>query len=344
MARIELRDADVILQDGFSGSAAVDDLSIAEDDTTLEIDTVADLSNDDTIVPVGARFQVTGHTTVYTVTAQDANEVQTVTLTNVTGGHFKLTFDGQVTVNIHHNAPAATVQAALNALSNIEVGDVVVTGGPGPDTPWVVEFQGQYLNTGVAEMTITDVDLTGEGKTCAVVTTHPGGTTWELTFTPMIPAGDIPADADVITFLPQQLTIKIGDGNITYTEHNEYSYDLDRGDLDTVREGNQVPMDVKLDAVFEHITQGTSEAISPMDALKGIGGASAWVSASADQCEPYCIDLIVKHTPPCGTSQLETVTFPDFRSESREINYKDATISVSGKCKATEPTVTRTDA
>jgi len=132
--------------------------------------------------------------------------------------------------------------------------------------------------------------------------------------------------------------------NLTYTEHNEYSYDLDRGDLDTVREGNQVPMDVKLDAVFEHITQGTSEAVSPMDALKGIGGADEWVSASDDPCEPYCIDLIVKHTPPCGTAQLETVTFPDFRSESREINYKDATISVSGKCKATEPTVTRTDA
>jgi hypothetical protein len=51
--------------------------------------------------------------------------------------------------------------------------------------------------------------------------------------------------------------------------------------------------------------------------------------------------MIVLHTPPCGASQKETVTFPDFRSEQREVNYKDATISVTGKCKATEPIVAR---
>ena len=30
------------------------------------------------------------------------------------------------------------------------------------------------------------------------------------------------------------------DGNVTYTEHKEYEYLLDRGDLDTVREGDEV--------------------------------------------------------------------------------------------------------
>ena len=249
MARIELRDCDVILQDGLAGTGAINEPVAApeEDDTDFDIDTLALNTADTDLVPLGARFTVAGETaatTVHTVTAR---------------------------------TPAGT------------------------------------------------------------------GPTTNIVFTPALGAGTY-VDGGVVTFLPQNLDIKIGDGNITYTEHNEYNYDLDRGDLDTVREGNQVPMDVKLDAVFEHITQGTSEAVSPMDAFKGVGGADEWVSASADLCEPYCIDLIVKHTPPCGTSQLETVTFPDFRSESREINYKDATISVSGKCKATEPTVTRTDA
>jgi hypothetical protein len=164
--------------------------------------------------------------------------------------------------------------------------------------------------------------------------------TTNITFTPAIGAGTYPGN-DVLTFYAQNLTIKVGDGNVTYTEHNEYDYLLDRGDLDTVREGNQVPMDVKLDLVFEHITQGTSEAISPMDALKGIGGAAEWVTSATDTCEPYAIDVIVVHTPPCGSIQDETVTFPDFRSESREINYKDATLSVSGKCMALAPTVVR---
>jgi hypothetical protein len=100
-------------------------------------------------------------------------------------------------------------------------------------------------------------------------------------------------------------------------------------------------MDVKLECVYEHITQGTAEPTSPMDALKGIGGATEWVSASSDLCEPFALDLIVVHTPPCGTAQIETTTFPDFRSDSREVNFKDASISVSGKCKAVEPIVVR---
>jgi hypothetical protein len=78
-----------------------------------------------------------------------------------------------------------------------------------------------------------------------------------------------------------------------------------------------------------------------MDALKGIGGADEWVSASTDLCEPFALHMLVRHTPPCGTAQKEQVAFPDFRPESREINYKDATISVSGKCKRVEPQVNR---
>jgi hypothetical protein len=177
-------------------------------------------------------------------------------------------------------------------------------------------------------------------RTVTARTPADAGPTTEITFTPALGAGTY-VDEGVVTFYPQNLDIKIGEGNITYTEHNEYEYLKDRGNLDSVKEGDEVPMDVKLEAVFEHITQGTSEVISPMDAVKGIGGAAEWVSASSDLCEPYCIDVVVLHTPPCGTSELERVTFPDFRSETREINYKESTISITGKCKATEPLVER---
>jgi hypothetical protein len=146
---------------------------------------------------------------------------------------------------------------------------------------------------------------------------------------------------DVITFLPQEIEIKVGDGDLKYTEKNEYTYDLDRGDLDTVREGNQVPLDLVLDFVYEHITTGTSEDISPMDALKQKGGASGWVSSSTDQCEPYAVDIEITHEAPCGTNQDEVTLFPDFRSDQREISLKDATISITGRCNAVEPVVSR---
>jgi len=163
--------------------------------------------------------------------------------------------------------------------------------------------------------------------------------TTNIVFTPALASAL--ADEAVITFLPQQLEIKIGDGNLTYTEHKSYDYLLDRGDLDTVREGDEVPMDVRIECVYEHITTGTNENISLLDALKQKGKATEWVSAAADQCEPYSVDVEVEHNVPCGTNQDETTQFPDFRHETAEINLKDATISITGKSNATEPIVNR---
>jgi len=165
-------------------------------------------------------------------------------------------------------------------------------------------------------------------------------TTTDITFSPALGAGTY-SQGDVLTFQPIELEIKIGDGNVTYTEANEYEYDLDRGILDTVRAGDQVPMDVNLDFVYEYITTGTSESTSPMDALKQIGDASEWRSSSADPCEPYAVDVEVIHTPLCTTQEIESTVFPDFRSESREPDLGEAAVSVSGRCNATQPIVTR---
>ena len=335
MARIELRDCDVILRDGFGGTAAINDTPVNLD-TIVEIDTVANLTNYTSIVPVGARFSCTGHTTVHTVTAVNSNEVQTVTVTDATDGTFTLAVGTEVTTDLDHDAAGSAVQAALVALSTVGAGNVQVTG----DGPYVVEFKGTLAATHVADMVADGTNLVGAGHAVTVLETHEGATTWQLTFTPSFLTADLPSNDDVVNFLPQQLTIKVGDGNITYTEHKEYQYLLDRGDLDTVREGNSVPMDVKLDCVYEHITTGTTEAISPMDALKQLGGAVAWVT-TGPACEPYAIDVVVQHVLDCGTDQDETTVFPDFRADTKEINFKDATISVSGKCNVTAPIVTR---
>ena len=88
-----------------------------------------------------------------------SNEQQQLTkVHNVTGGTFKITFDGQQTGSIAYNASSATVQTALVALSNIAPGDVTVsdiTDG------WQVDFAGAYAGTDVPEMTIDSSSLTG---------------------------------------------------------------------------------------------------------------------------------------------------------------------------------------
>lgn len=104
------------------------------------------------------------------------SEAQTVTITGTpAGGSFTLTFDGATTGTIAYNAAAAAVLAALNALPNITPGDVTVTGGPGPGTPYVVTFGGQYAGTDVGQMTADDSGLTGGTSPEVTVTTTTAG-------------------------------------------------------------------------------------------------------------------------------------------------------------------------
>lgn len=341
MARIELKHCTIRFKDGFGGTAKIDDTSISALDTALEIDTLAGFPHSMTMVPVGVRFTIdTVSGTTFTVTGVNNNEQQLVTLTGASGGTFTLSWNGEgPTSAIAYDAAASAVQTALEGLSNISSGDVAVTGSAGG--PWTVEFKGTYADQNVVTMTGDPGSLTGTSPSVDITVEHDGATTWELTFSPALQSGSLPSDDDNITFLPAQIDIKIGDGNLTYTENTNYDYELDRGQLDTVREADEAPMEVNFDFVYEFITTGTSESITPMDALKQKGGASAWVSASADPCEPYCIDIEVVHNPPCGSAQTETTLFPEFRPDSKEVDLGEAAVSVSGRCNAIEPIVTR---
>jgi hypothetical protein len=202
------------------------------------------------------------------------------------------------------------------------------------------------LNTTVANLvpvgarfTVNTVNNTTVYTVTARTPANAGPTT-NIVFTPAWGA-NAPANADVLTFQACRIDIKIGEGNLKYTENKEYDYLLDRGDLDTVREGDEKPLDIDLEFVYEFVTTGTSESITPVDALKQQGNADEWVTAASDTCEPYAVDLEIEHNPPCGTAQTETTLLPDFRYEKLEFSLKDATIAVSGKCNASSATITR---
>lgn len=106
------------------------------------------------------------------------NEIQTITITGTpTGGSFTLTYSGQTTSAIAYNASAATVQAALEALSNIAVGDVACTGGTLPGTAVKVTFTGVFANTDVALMTATSGLTGGTTPAITITETKKGGDT-----------------------------------------------------------------------------------------------------------------------------------------------------------------------
>ncbi|WP_330479851.1 hypothetical protein OG301_39250 (plasmid) [Streptomyces platensis] len=112
---------------------------------------------------------------LYAPYAAVTNEVQTLTVTGApTGGTFTITFSGQTTAAIAYNATAAVVQSALEALSNVAPGDIVVTGNAGG--PWTLTYGGQYLGENVGAVTTTESFTGGTTPDITIATTTGGDT------------------------------------------------------------------------------------------------------------------------------------------------------------------------
>lgn len=91
------------------------------------------------------------------------SEVQKLSLTNVpTGGTFTLTYDDQTTGAIAYNASAATVLAALEALSNISVGEIACSGGALPTTDIYITFIGNLKTKKPLSLTANGASLTND--------------------------------------------------------------------------------------------------------------------------------------------------------------------------------------
>lgn len=114
-----------------------------------------------------AKITASGLYGPYTVT----NEVQVLTVGGSGLTSFTVTFGGQTTAAIPAAATAAQVQSALEALSTIGAGNVVVTGNAGG--PWTITFVGALAGVDQAQVTTTPTGGTG---TVTPSTTTAGGT------------------------------------------------------------------------------------------------------------------------------------------------------------------------
>jgi len=105
-----------------------------------------------------------------------ADEVQSLaTSGSPTGGTITLTFQGQTTAPIAYNAAAAAVQSALEALSNVEAGEITAAGGALGTAPVTLTFSGRYAGANVPKITVTSALTGGTDPTAAITVTTEGG-------------------------------------------------------------------------------------------------------------------------------------------------------------------------
>ena len=98
--------------------------------------------------------------TAATAGTEDVNEQQQFDIAGATAGTFTLTFEGEETNPIAFDASAAAVQTELEMLSNLDAGDVVVSGAQLPDGPITIEFTGNLAATDVGQIALDATGLT----------------------------------------------------------------------------------------------------------------------------------------------------------------------------------------
>lgn len=186
--------------------------------------------------------------------------------------------------------------------------------------------------------------IEGSGRVYTVVSTTGGGTPTAITFTPALATADgIPVNDAVVTIGPNVLQVKIGEGNLTFSTKRSMEYVRNKRSIASgfVRTGDDQPMDVKIEAVWEFLSSDTGEPVTFQEAVTQTGAAATWKSAGADSCEPYAVTIEVVYTPPCSGVKGEVIKLEEFRWESLDHDMKNGSISCDGKCKILFPVMSR---
>lgn len=140
---------------------------------------------------------------------------------------------------------------------------------------------------------------------------------------------------------PKNVELLIGTGNLTYTEKTNLEYIRERGLLDSVREGDEDPVDVSFDFQWEFLSSSTGGTETIEEAIKQTGNASDWVTSAVDTCEPYAVDITVKYAPPCGGIDDEYIVLPYFRKTQLQHDLRAGTVSCTGSCNIKQITPVR---
>jgi hypothetical protein len=143
---------------------------------------------------------------------------------------------------------------------------------------------------------------------------------------------------------PNALIIPIDNGDLSFKDAAPSITVKNRGKLDSRRDGDEMEMEVSFSFKFSQwsYASGLSTGVSPVDALRKRGGASAWVSTHNDGCSVYSVDLHFDITDPAAPTSKETLVFPKFHAEDIQFTEGAETdmIHVTGKSFATTPTRT----
>jgi len=267
-------------------------------------------------IPVGATFTITGetgspsHTVVSTVGGSNPSSITFTTAIAsggaTTGDAITLSFAGAI------NNPLTPM---TNGLTTIPV-------------------------TGFSEAILEGMvfTITGSTDSYEVLSSVGGGSPSSITFSPALrTAAGLPANGAAITIHTDVTRVHIGEGNVTFEVKRNMEYIHDQRKVAFVRTGDDEPMDVSFDVIWEFLSSTSTDPLTVEEAVTNKYDTGTLLTSGADPCEPFAVDLRITYTPPCSGVEREIVTLPEFRFESIPHDLKAGTFSCKGKCKSIKP-------
>lgn len=353
MAQLDIKNCNVYLRDGYAATDPTGAVNfVLADATTAPTATATGGGATGGSLAAGDYLLSYTYVTALGETLRSTDSATlTVGATNIPRVTFPALPTGAVSRKLYISTPSGNRASELLYASGITslTYDMSIA-APGVTSPPSVSTAGRVYPVGASTMLVdgfVGAVITGDyftvnsGQQRYKITAHSEtlGNTTSVTFTPSLATA---ANNDhVVTIQPHHLQIRIGDGNVTYTEKRMITYVKDRGVLDTVRRGDEDPVEVKFDATWVFLRASTGATVTIEDVLKKRGEAAGWVSSGSDPCEPYCLDLVIEYTPPCSTEQMEIYTISDFRYEELGHDLKAGQLSITGKANITEVDVQR---
>jgi len=129
------------------------------------------------------------------------------------------------------------------------------------------------------------------------------------------------------------IAVKVADGGISWTLARNLEYEMNRGAIDSVVEGDDIPVAVEMSFVYEYILASGGAVPTPAEAITKTGAAASWVSIGANPCEPYAVNITVLSNSGCSLLAKMTTVFTEFRWDSIDFDLASSSLAVRGRCK-----------
>jgi len=131
------------------------------------------------------------------------------------------------------------------------------------------------------------------------------------------------------------VAVEIGEGNLTYSEKRALEYVSNGNELSEVREADEEALDLKMDFTWKRISGSFEALINSIDNRN-----NDQTSSDTVECRPYAVDVKLRYPDGCTIPSSKEINFDDFRYEQLDYDVKAGTISCSGKCNISYPTIT----